>query len=129
MKKTLLVMAMAIALVLSMMAAALAADHEKGADRVTICHVNEANDVVYGGAGNAIYLGRLITVSEHALDAHLAHGDSETDELGDLGGLITPETSTVKAREPGWQWTSIMANAYEQDADVVNANCAFRLAD
>ena len=128
MKKMLTVMAMVIALVMSTMAMAGATEAEEGADLVTVCHVNAANGVVLGGAGNEIYLGRLIEIDASALDAFLAIGSSDVDELGDLGGLITPDTTTVSTRDPGWQWDSIMTEAAAQDVDVVNANCAFRLA-
>ncbi|MEJ2702725.1 MAG: hypothetical protein P8Z79_09825, partial [Sedimentisphaerales bacterium] len=49
---------------------------KKAPAKVEICHVNSANDVVYIEGGAAIVFGRVIEVSENAVDAHLAHGDS-----------------------------------------------------
>ncbi len=45
--------------------------------KVDICHLIKANDVVYGFYGVVdLYFGRVINVSENALAAHEAHGDS-----------------------------------------------------
>jgi hypothetical protein len=49
---------------------------KKAPAKVQICHVNSANDVVYFDDGTMMVFGRVIEVSENAVDAHLAHGDS-----------------------------------------------------
>ena len=96
------------------------------APRVAVCHLNGSNGVVSGGSGNAIYLGRVITVSANAVPSLEARGDSTTDELGS-GGLITPTHNTAGRWAPGGQWASVMQNATNEGVRVTNANCAFRL--
>ncbi len=54
------------------------------ASKIGICHLNHGNDFVEFANGT-LYFGKEIVVSENALDAHLAHGDS-TDYV-----LITKE--------------------------------------
>jgi len=59
------------------------------ADKVAICHLNSANDVIDLGPFGVIAFGKEIEVSGNALDAHLAHGDSVDylplpEELRDL---------------------------------------------
>lgn len=45
--------------------------------KVDVCHIIEANDVVYGFWGTQLdlYFGKVISVSENALPAHLERGD------------------------------------------------------
>ncbi len=45
--------------------------------KVEICHVNSANDILDLGTV-VITFGKVIEVSENAVEAHLAHGDSTT---------------------------------------------------
>lgn len=45
--------------------------------KVDVCHLIEANDVVYGFWGVVdLYFGRVISVDESAVESHEAHGDS-----------------------------------------------------
>ena len=44
-------------------------------EKVAICHVNSANDIIDLETGYAIAFGRIIEVPESAVEAHLAHGD------------------------------------------------------
>jgi hypothetical protein len=43
------------------------------APKVEICHVTDSGSVF----GDTVVVGHVISVSENALDAHLAHGDLE----------------------------------------------------
>ena len=61
---------------LPMSHSALAAKKAPAA-KVRICHVNSANDVVVFNETYSAMLGRVTEVSENAVNAHLAHGDSE----------------------------------------------------
>ena len=59
------------------------------AEKVAICHLNSANDVLDLEPFGVIAFGKEVEVSENALDAHLAHGDSTqylllTEEVRDL---------------------------------------------
>ena len=45
-------------------------------DRVAICHVSSANDVIDLGGGLVRVFGKVITVAGPAVPVHLAHGDS-----------------------------------------------------
>lgn len=97
------------------------------APKVPVCHLNGSNDVTHGGAGNAIYLGRIIDVSQNAVPSLEARGDS-TRDTGALGGLITPTHNTTGGwAYQGAQWDSVMQNAADKGDTVTNANCAFRL--
>jgi hypothetical protein len=49
--------------------------HAARAEKVNICHVNSANDVLDLGDLRIVF-GRQIEVSENALAAHEEHGDS-----------------------------------------------------
>lgn len=51
------------------------------AEKVLICHVNSANDLVNGHWW--LVGGRVIEVAESAVPAHLAHGDSLDYEIMD----------------------------------------------
>lgn len=45
--------------------------------KVDVCHLIEANDVVYGFYGVVdLYFGRVISVAESAVETHEEHGDS-----------------------------------------------------
>ena len=48
-----------------------------GGEKVAVCHINAANDVVesFLGSTNDIYFGKEISVSPNAVEAHEAHGD------------------------------------------------------
>lgn len=47
------------------------------AEKVFICHVNSANDILGPPAIPAVFVfGRVIEVADSAVAAHLAHGDS-----------------------------------------------------
>ena len=60
---------------------ALAGKPEEKPAKVTICHVNSANDMVNGHWW--LVGGRVIEVAESAVPAHLAHGDSLDYEIMD----------------------------------------------
>ena len=76
----------------------------KPAAKVAICHVSSANDFVDFG-GVKLFFGRQVEVSENAVAAHLAHGDSTDFEC------FGPE-----ARAELEEWFGI---------DLVNADCLF----
>ena len=45
--------------------------------KVDVCHIIEANDMIpFGIAPVYLYFGKVISLSEDAVNAHLAHGDS-----------------------------------------------------
>jgi hypothetical protein len=50
--------------------------HSKPATKVDVCHVNSANDTLDLGDEGVYAFGRVISVSENAVPAHLNHGDS-----------------------------------------------------
>jgi hypothetical protein len=51
------------------------------APKVSICHVNSANDVLEDEDGVVWTFGRVIEVSENAVEAHVAqHGDGTSYE-------------------------------------------------
>lgn len=55
----------------------------KAPDKVEVCHVIEANDVVHGFWGAVdLHFGKVISVSENAVDAHLAHDDDTVFSFG-----------------------------------------------
>jgi len=71
--KKLLFVSLAFAFILAMSVPQAMAKGEK----VDICHIIEANDVIpFGPAPVLLYFGKVISVSENAVDAHLDHGDS-----------------------------------------------------
>ncbi len=70
--KKLLVVSLALAFVLAMFIPQAMA----GGVKVEICHIIAANDVIPFFAVNLSF-GKVISVSENAVAAHLAHGDSE----------------------------------------------------
>ncbi len=52
--------------------------------KVAICHIIEANDVVYGFWGVVdLHFGKEIEVATSAVPAHIEHGDSDTFFGGD----------------------------------------------
>jgi len=75
----------------------------KKPEKVAICHINSANDVVVLDDGTVITYGRVIEVSEKAIEAHEAHGDST-------------EFSTISKKERE-------ADEEEYGVRLTNANC------
>lgn len=78
----------------------------KPAAKVDICHVNSANDIIDFGNGDFVAFGRVISVSENAVDAHEAHGDSADfievdatlrDLVADLFGINLPNANCAFA--------------------------------
>ena len=70
----------------------------KNEEKVPICHLNSANDVIDIG-GSVIAFGKEIEVSKNAVPAHEAHGDSTDffpldvdtrDNLEDILGIRLP---------------------------------------
>ena len=54
------------------------------AAKTDVCHVNSANGAFEPVPGMGVFVfGRAISVNERALDAHLAHGDSDSFFLVD----------------------------------------------
>jgi hypothetical protein len=52
--------------------------------KVDVCHIIAANDVIpFGPEPVMLYFGKVISVSENAVDAHLAHGDSTSFWYGE----------------------------------------------
>ena len=45
-------------------------------DKVDICHVISANDVILFLGVLNLHFGKVISISGNAVDAHLAHGDN-----------------------------------------------------
>ena len=103
MRKTVIVLMVLAALLLVLPVGGAVA---KPAPKVDICHVNGANtplvDVV---PGLTMYFGQVISVSENALPAHLAHGDA-------VDGWVAHPTWVLQLFAPD---------------NVVNANCAWVL--
>jgi len=56
--------------------------------KVTLCHFIEANDVIPFGFGPVptvdLWFGKAISVSQNAVEDHLAHGDSEAGFFGEV---------------------------------------------
>lgn len=74
----------ALCLALSVSHNALAG--KKGpAPKVDICHVTDSIDI---GNGWTLVVGHVINVSENAIDAHLAHGDTLIYDDIDNGPII-----------------------------------------
>ncbi len=81
--------------------------------KVDICHVTDS--VVVNAAGVSLVVGHVISVSENAVDAHLAHGDILAINDIDSAGPFNPLQS----------WRDI---AVIWDLNTAGANCAgFRL--
>ena len=83
--------ALAIAILFGFVATGIVTQTAEAAKpaKVKICHVNSANDVFEVPGFGVVVFGREIEVSEKALDAHLAHGDSDeylplTEDLRDF---------------------------------------------
>jgi len=59
----------------------------KAPEKVDVCHVIEANDVIpfsFSGPPTVmLHFGKVISVSENAVDVHVEHGDSTTFFSGD----------------------------------------------
>lgn len=84
----------------------------KKADKVLICHATDSAALLSGGI---LIVGHVIEVSENAVDAHLAHGDSL-------------DINSLDAEGPwaGHSWGEL-AEWYELRTK--SANCAARLSD
>ena len=78
--------------------------------KVDICHATDSAAMMSGGT---LIIGHVINVSENAVDAHLAHGDSlEINDIDDEGPWA------------GHSWREL-AEWYE--LNTAGANCAARL--
>jgi hypothetical protein len=75
--KRLLLVACILAFLAALPASHLALACHGPASKVSICHVNSANGVGFDATtGAQVFFGRVINISENAVAAHLAHGDS-----------------------------------------------------
>ena len=45
-------------------------------EKISICHLNDANDMIDLGFFGTLMFGRVINVSENAWQDHMEHGDS-----------------------------------------------------
>jgi hypothetical protein len=76
-----LVLVIALTMIALLLFAGLAS---AGGAKVQVCHVIEANAVVYdfelfpGAPLMDLYFGKEISVSENALETHVGHGDSSS---------------------------------------------------
>jgi hypothetical protein len=108
-----------IFIVLAVFIAAIPLSHALKATpaaKVTICHVNQANDTVpvkfrifVWSFEFTVVFGRVIDVSEKAVPAHLAHGDS-------LDYAYVGES---------WLWPYIEHVLEDFGYKLVNENCFF----
>lgn len=79
------------------------------AAKVDICHVNSANDVLELEDGFVVTFGKVISVSENAVAAHEAHGDSTDfadldqdlrDLVEELFGITLPNANCLFVPAP-----------------------------
>jgi hypothetical protein len=105
------VVAFVVALPLSHVAAA---GKGKGpAPKVDICHATDAFDVPQNEF--TVIVGHVITVSENAVDAHLAHGDSLViNDIEDDSGIF------------GLTWRQVAENV---GLSTAGANCGALIVD
>ena len=109
--KRLLVLLAIVGLVVALpLSHSVLAKGDKAPAKVEICHATDSAALQSGGT---LIVGHVISVSERAVDAHLAHGDSlDINALGDPGPWA------------GHTWGQL-AEWYE--LDLVDVNCAARL--
>ena len=93
MKRFLVLLAMVAMLLAAPMAHLASAKPIK--KKVDICHVNSANDIILVPKRGLVAFGKVISVSENAVPAHVAHGDSAVffslpldEELRDLAKFL-----------------------------------------
>ncbi len=80
------------------------------APKVDICHVTDSVDGLGAGGNVTLIVGHVINVSENAVDAHLAHGDSTVINDIDDGPVIF-----------GLTWRQVAENL---GLNTAGANCA-----
>lgn len=104
MKRLIIVICIVAFLVAIPLSGSLLAKGGNAAPKVKLCHVIAANDVIpfvakFGPVDipGTLYFGKEISVAASAVDAHLAHGDSETYVAPDLAAV---PIQTFKAA--GW---------------------------